>query len=764
MKRHLHGWLASYVSLAIVLSGCAPTQPYFFFEDGDLSHYVGMATDIEHPDVEVASLAEVEQVGSPLTVSDPKYDEIWELELKDAVRNALENSKVMRTLGGRQANFGGQRQQQDEAPESVLRAPQQTPTIYDPAITEADPNFGVEGALSAFDAQLSSALFWEKNDRPQNLEIRIDTNDDGIPDTLDPNIARFGFVRIRRQDLGQFNATLSKRLPTGARVAVATNSIYEFTNAGRRELPSDWTQNIELQASQPLLAGGGLLFNRIAGPFDPFNGGGTQAFDGVLLARIRSDVSLADFEMGVRNLVSEVEQAYWNLYFGYRNLEARKVGRDSALATWRKVEALAEQGAQGGEADKLAQSKEQYFFFQAEVHTAWSDLLRAEMRLRYIMGISATDGRLIAPVTEPTVAKVEFAWREILSEALARNVELRQQRWRIKQSELELMAAKNQLLPRLDLVGRYRFLGLGDELLNSDGRPYSGSNTDLLADTDAFSTLLHGNFQESQIGLNFNMPLGFRRELAQVRQQQLAVARQRTLLREQELELSHQLTEAVRVLDTSYVLMQDNFNRVVAAQQQVEAFEQLFEVGATTVDFVLQAQRLLAEALTAMYRSQSDYNRNIAQVHFRKGSLLEYNDVYLAEGPWPAKAYFDAHRRARARDAAYFLDYGFTRPDVMSRGPVQQHADGDVHNGTIIEGEMWLDRAPAPPQQPTPAPPAPPVQSGPQEELPSPGPAAANPSGSTLRLSLETPSAESPAAHSRPAKANEGAFDWGLKK
>ena len=171
-------------------------------------------------------------------------------------------------------------------------------------------------------------------------------------------------------------------------------------------------------------------------------------------------------------------------------------------------------------------------------------------------------------------------------------------------------------------------------------------------------------------GLQFSMPLGFRRELATVRNQQLLVARERAVLQDQELELSHQLTEAVRVMDTAYAGMQTNFNRVVAARDQVDALESAYEAGTVTVDLVLDAQRRLADALSSGFRSQADYNRNIAQVHFRKGSLLEYNDVYLAEGPWPAKAYFDAHRRARARDAAYFLDYGFTRPDVISRGPI----------------------------------------------------------------------------------------------
>ncbi len=35
------------------------------------------------------------------------------------------------------------------------------------------------------------------------------------------------------------------------------------------------------------------------------------------------DASILDFEMGLRDLVSDVENAYWDLYFAYRNLEAK---------------------------------------------------------------------------------------------------------------------------------------------------------------------------------------------------------------------------------------------------------------------------------------------------------------------------------------------------------------------------------------------------------------------------------------------------------
>jgi hypothetical protein len=169
------------------------------------------------------------------------------------------------------------------------------------------------------------------------------------------------------------------------------------------------------------------------------------------------------------------------------------------------------------------------------------------------------------------------------------------------------------------------------------------------------------------------MPLGFRRELATVRHHQLQLARERARLQDEELEASHALVEAVRNVDTNFALAQTNFNRRVAAERQVDAVQAAYDAGTVTLDQLLDAQRRRAEAESSYARAIVDYNRSISQLHYRKGSLLEYNGVFLAEGPWPGKAYFDAHRRARQRDASLYLDYGHSRPAVFSRGTITQN-------------------------------------------------------------------------------------------
>ena len=655
MRRHSYTVWAALTSALVLASGCNPQQPFYFHEDGSMSHYVGLATNISYPDVNTCSLGEVEHTRAPLTLDNTKFDETWDITLEEATKISLENAKIMRTLGGRitlnsSATLAATTQI-TPATDALQTRPDAITTIYDPAIANSAVFGGEESALAAFDAQFSSSLTWNKTDRPQNVA--------GNP--FAPTVLQ--------QDVGTFATGISKTNVTGGTASFTNNTTYTDSNAPFQAVNHDWYTDLTLGLRQPLLQGAGVTYNRIAGPYTPSGlSTGYPQFNGVLLARINTDVSLADFEAGVRNLVTDVENSYWELHFAYRNLEARKVGRDAALGTWRTTHAKYCAGSKGGEAEKEFQAREQYHQFKAEVESALSDLYKAENRLRYIMGLSATDGRLIRPKDEPTVAKVAFDWAQIHQEALSRSVDLRKQKWQIKRRELELVASKNLLLPRLDAVAQYRFLGIGEDLIqNQSGIPG-------IAGGNAWGQLADGNYQEWQLGFQFSMPLGFRKELSGVRNQQLLLARERARLQDQELELSHQLTDAIRDLDTQYTLTQTNFNRLVSSQKEVEAVDAAYQAGAqdVTFDVLLNAQRRRSDAEAAYYRSLIDYNKSIANVHFHKGSLLEYNGVYLAEGPWPGKAYFDAQRRARQRDASTYMNYGYTNPEVISRGPVQQ--------------------------------------------------------------------------------------------
>jgi outer membrane protein TolC len=698
MTRRTRSNISWGLCLLTLVSGCTPTQPFFFHEDGDLSHYMNVATDIEYPDVNAFPLDEVQGARAPLTLANAEDFVIWDLKLEEVTRITLANSDVIRNLGGRVSDAG--QNIAATAPEQLSLNAANAATTYDPAIVESGyggntgsplSGTGVEAALADFDAQLDSSLVWQSNDRPQNFNLGVGTI----------------FAREFRQELNRYTTGITKATSTGSIFEIRNNINYDQNNNTSRAQFSDWVVNVEAAFTQPLLQGAGTQYNRIAGPrsFQEAAGGFADQIDGVLISRIRNDITLTEFELGVRNLMRDVEDAYWELYFSYRDLDARMIGRDSALETWRRVRALVRAGGTGGEASAEAQARSQYYLFRAQVETALTNLFRVENRLRYLMGLTHTDGRLIRPIDEPTTAQVHFDWPTVHTEALVQRVELRRQKWQIKRRELELIAAKNQLLPRLDAVGRYRWLGAGDELLDPDRNglpPFQDDST-------AFESLTSGDYQEWELGVQLTMPIGFRRGMAAVRHHQALLARERLLLQEMELEISHQLSDAVRDVDLNYGVAQTNFNRRSAAADEVTAVQTIYDVGNITLDQVLDAQSRRAEAETAYYRSLVDYNRAIMRLHYRKGSLLEYNGVYLAEGPWPGKAYFDALRRARQRDASLYFNYGFTRPSVISRGPNPQNAG--TSTGGAYEGPLAVPAEPAGPA----------ALPAPVEELPAEG-------------------------------------------
>jgi outer membrane protein TolC len=597
-----------------------------------------MSQTIDNADVPEPPFSEVEGTIRPFSLAGPMPTKYWDLKLEDTVRFALQNAKVMRQIGG-----------QVQGPPTFLTSnPTAAPTIYDPAITETDPRFGINAGLSLFDPQWSTELFWERNHEPRNVN---------------ENLADISPLELA-QDVAVFDTTLSKTAADGTVLSVSNTTSYDL----ERENPTvqvlhDWQTTFQMEIRRPLLQGYGVEYNSIAGP------GAIPGFNqGVLIARVNTDIALATFEGNVRNLVSDVETAYWELYFAYRNLDAAVQSRDSALQTWQKVYALYIAGAEHGDAASEAQAREQYFLFRSAAEQALSQLYQTESKLRYMMGIAATDGRFIRPLDDPTTAKICFDWSQVQCEAMSRSVEIREARWRVKQRELELIAAKNYLLPKVDLDARYRWLGMGNELLEPGNSTLTSTNFA----TGAVENLGSGQFQDWHIGIEGSIPIGFRKQKDGVLNAQLALARDRAKLRETELEVSHQVAYAVRDMEANLVMTETNFNRRLASQRNVEAVKIAYQNGQVLIDVLLNAQRGLAQAESDYFRAVTNYAKSISQVHYRKGSLLEYNGVYLTEGPWPAKAYFDARRRARSRAAALYLDYGFTHPKVFSQGPNRQ--------------------------------------------------------------------------------------------
>lgn len=670
MRRTLFKF-AAFLQLGLLgFTGCAPTQPYFLRERADLVHYLETAQEIEYPDLETESLAEARDAHKPFSLRNLEYAEIVDLSLEECIQMALENSKILRTSSGNQQQINGQ------AGLVLSGAEGQVSSIYDPAIAASTSNGqplaidsngnriaprgtvrgnqvgGVEDALAEFDSQFSSFLGYNTSDRPRNV-------------ISDSQLTRQEFQGVD----STLQAALSKRTAEGTIVTGRSSTAYSYNNFQPgtigRAIPSDYFTSLEVQVQHPLMRGRGAMVNRIP----------------VMLARINEDIALHDFESRVRNLIRDVENAYWDLYGAYRAVEAARLGHESANALWRVAKSKLDVGE--GAPELEAQSRSQVYLFQGQLERAFSGsnvpgndpggLLGRERDLRFLIGWAPTDNRLIRPVDEPTTARIAFGWEEVKEEGLLRSVELRQQKWQIKQRQLELISAKNNMLPEVNVSGIYRWVGAGDTFGRSSSPdaqfPDSGSGS--------VESLFDGNYQEVGARLEFTPPaFGARRQFTALRNAQLNLVRSSTLLEEKEIALVKELSEAVSRLESHHVQAETFLGQWQASEREVSVWENKLEIDSeraeVVLDNLLRAQQRRADAQLSYYRALAEYNKSIAYIHYLKGSLLEYNNVMLEEGPWPQKAMWDALERARERAAGTYHDYGVTRPEVISRGAMSQ--------------------------------------------------------------------------------------------
>ena len=538
-----------------LLTGCASVdwgdnkKVKFVGKDRPLEEYEEKSTAIEYPNVQTETSEAVAFSQKPRMLGDRSHDEIWDMTIAEAIHLALKNNKMVRTRNDF-LSTGAQ----------VFTNPDAISSIYDPAIRESGILFGgrgVESALAAFDTQLTTKMLWNNNSAIQNSQGFFNSLPAGT--SLDT-------------DTATFSTGLSKQFAYGASASLTHNWNYQYSNQPGRLFPSAYDGALRLDYRQPLWAGSGAEFTRIAGPIGDNIQGLSGVNQGVIIARINTDITIADFEISVRNMLRDVEDLYWDLYLAYRSYDSEVVARNSALRTWREVHARMLEGAKGGGAADEAQSRETYFDARSRAENTLQSLYSTELQLRRLLGLSANDGRIIRPADEPTTALFVPEWHICLAEGLTRREELRRQKWNIKSLEMQLIAAKNLANPRFDFVSSYQLNGFGDNLFTNSRGDESTAEGEY---SSAYRSLARANQTGYGLGFEFSMPLGLRNVTAQVRNQELRLVKAREALKLQELEVSHELANAFQNLAWRYQTAQTNFNRRRAAERQRQAFDEL---------------------------------------------------------------------------------------------------------------------------------------------------------------------------------------------
>ncbi|GAB5444092.1 MAG: TolC family protein [Fuerstiella sp.] len=607
---------------SVLLQGCA-VGPYHlqYLRDSDapLSYYVDKATSIEYPIESEPQETDPELFNAPRTLRTLEEATPREISLHECLKLALSESTIL--LDDQSLGSPGN---------PLLSRPSQAASIYDQAIQNTGflfGNRGVEAALSDFDALATSSLTWGRDEVPQNLAN-----------------AGIGIGQSLVQETMSWQSRLEKPLANGGQVSLSAEANYDGNNRPSRPTlgavqahSSAYTGQVQAEYRQPLLAGSGVEFNRIAGPASQSLRGVSGVSQGVLISRINNDISQTQFEQSVTILVRDVEQRYWDLDLALRLYASEKDAFEQLTNYLNLLRNRARGGAISGV--PLLQTEARIFEADARLRGSLADVLEAEARLRRLCHLPLSDGTFLYPSDAPIEAEIHPDWRASLQEALSHRLELRRQKWEIKSLELQLKAARNLTRPRLDMVSQYRRNGLGDHFLG-------GGDT-------LGNDIANGQNEGWNIGFQLAIPVGLRLARIQERNYELRLKKAKAVLLEQEREIAHELSNAMLQMQRWFELADSTTRRIETSRDYTVLTRELVigneRATADLFNLLLQAQIEQRNAEQAYMRSIVEYNKAFTDLRYRKGTLLTDNEIYLAEGNWHPAAANDALLRAKAR-------------------------------------------------------------------------------------------------------------------
>lgn len=606
--------------LAVVAFGGCKQQ--LFLEPGDYAAAVtaNLPRNLEtnpHDAITPSPVNRIDPVAEgPSNVLDPTRPARY-VTLKECIAVALE-----------QGNSGFQNPLQLGSKQEILltftgTTINSTDAIRAFALDPANVGANIERALSKFDARWITSMQWQKNDNPVAAQ----------------------FVSFQSQnDTASFSTALVKPLPTGGVAGITFNVNYtKFSNIPASQVNSfvspNYLPQVQFVFEQPLLQLFGVEVNQLTNQAPTsllINGlrpSGGQTTEGILLTRIRFDQSRADFERIVNYLLVNVETAYWNLYAGYYALYAQEEGLRQSYEGYRFTKSRVEAGTDPPQ--QLNQSRAQLELFRAQVLRARGQVLEFERQLRGLLGLRSDDGKRLVPVDEPNLTPFHPDFYDAANETVANRPELLIARQDLKAQQLNLLLQKNLRRPDLRFFSSYNIAGIGtrldgsDTLLNAAGTSIPGN---------AFSSLADNRFNSWTLGLRLDMPLGFRDQNAAVRQSQLQLTRSYLQLRDLELKALEYLISQYRLVVQNYAVIPPLRARREELQMFVVRARTRIEIGQfVSADYFnyLQVQRDLADAISQEFSAIAQYNSSIAAFEFAKGTIMQYNNVSLADGPLP---------------------------------------------------------------------------------------------------------------------------------
>jgi len=345
----------------------------------------------------------------------------------------------------------------------------------------------------------------------------------------------------------------------------------------------------------------------------------------IRVQRKRLTQSDADFRLQVINVISQVQQAYWELVFARRNEQNQLSNVNLAREQLRMIE---EQVSVGISATlERAQALTQIASAETALLSATQSVTTSENALKQLLlrNKSASDwSTRLKPTDEPSLAATPINLKDALAEAFANRPELNVLRVQQDINKIDTQLFKNQTLPRVDLQATVFKFGLAGRLLpTATGLPANlvGGYGESLRNITGLNT---GTIS---VGAAIQIPLHNRTAKANLANSRIQGEQLVATIQSQEQAVEVDVRNAVQGVDTSQRQLSTARAATKSAEIQLAGEMKRYQAGMSTTFLIFQFEDQLVTARTAELRAEANYNQALANLQRATSTTLHANQV-----------------------------------------------------------------------------------------------------------------------------------------
>jgi outer membrane protein len=465
---------------------------------------------------------------------------------------------------------------------------------FDPRLSEYD----IDRGYAIFDPKFTTTLSIGRRTIPQS------------------NTVTSGVVALRNfEHIANFS--FSQLFQTGTSYAIEYTNFRQSSNSQRNFINPFLSSGLRATIAQPLLRNFGTLPNKRL----------------ILIARNNKEISEYLFAERLIALVNLVQKLYWDIVFAREDIKVKQRSLDLATKTNEDNKRQVEIGTLAP--IEVVQS-------ESEIANRKEELIRAQYSLeqfedqmkKYVSsyGDPAQISARIEPLDKtlsPSAFK-DFDLAQAVSYAIEARPEIKQYKKDIENQEINVRYYKNQLLPSANLE-----LSYGTSALVGQTQFFCPNGEVILGPNFGYQDSIHQLFGRDFPGysalITVEVPIKNRAGQGDYAKATFAKRQAERRLKALEQQIALEVRNAHSVLEMNRARIEAAQKARELAERNLEAEQKKFQLGTSTIRFVLEEQRDLAVAQSNEVSALVDFTKAKNDLDRATGKTLEVQNIRIED-------------------------------------------------------------------------------------------------------------------------------------